>query len=194
MTQQKPLIIGISGASGVIYGVRILELLKETDVPVHLVMSPAARRTLLEETDITVDYVQSLADTVHSYTNIGASIASGSFKTRGMIVVPCSVKTMSEIAVGLTGNLLSRSADVTLKERRPLILAVRETPLHAGHLQTMLNLTNMGTIIMPPVPAFYNKPMTLDQMVTQTVARMLDVIGVEVQGLKRWDGNPSALN
>jgi flavin prenyltransferase len=181
-----PLIIGISGASGAVYGVKILELLKETSIPVHLVMSPSAKRTLCEETSYITEYVQSLADVVHSYTNIGASIASGSFKTRGMIVIPCSVKTMSEIAVGLTGNLLSRSADVTLKERRPLIIVLRETPLHAGHLQTMLNLTTMGATIMPPVPAFYHKPVTVEEIVTQTGSRILDYLGIDVDQLKRW--------
>lgn len=190
MSQPQRLIIGISGASGVIYGVRLLELLRPTAIETHLVMSKAAELTLHYETELKPDQVKQLADVVHSPKNIGASIASGSFKTAGMIVAPCSVKTMGEIATGITSGLLARAADVVLKERRRLVLMVRETPLHTGHLRTMTSLSEMGAIIAPPLPAFYAKPNSLEQMVDHSLARVLDLFDIEVQGLVRWQGGP----
>ena len=190
MTESQRLIIGISGASGVIYGVRLLELLQPTDIETHLVMSKAAELTLHYETDLSLERVKGLADVVHSPKNIGASIASGSFKTAGMIIAPCSIKTMSEIATGITSGLLSRAADVVLKERRRLTLMVRETPLHTGHLRTLTALSEMGAIIAPPVPAFYARPDSLQAMVDHSLARVLDLFDISVPGLVRWSGSP----
>ncbi|UTA47256.1 UbiX family flavin prenyltransferase [Simiduia sp. 21SJ11W-1] len=192
MTEPTRLIIGISGASGVIYGVRLLELLKPTAIETHLVMSKAAELTLSYETQYKAEQVKALADVVHSPKNIGASIASGSFKTAGMIVAPCSIKSMGEIATGITSSLLSRAADVVLKERRKLVLMVRETPLHTGHLRTMTSLSEMGAIIAPPVPAFYARPADLQAMVDHSLARVLDLYDIAVHGLVRWTGDPIA--
>jgi flavin prenyltransferase len=184
--KQKRLIVGISGASGIIYGIRLLEFLKELNVESHLVMSKAASVTAGLETNSAISKINQLATVVHKVENIGASIASGSFKTEGMLIVPCSVKTMSEINTGVTSSLLTRAADVTLKERRRLVLMVRETPLHLGHLRTMTSLSEMGAIIAPPVPALYTKPETIDDIIDQTLARLLDLFDLEVATLKRW--------
>jgi 4-hydroxy-3-polyprenylbenzoate decarboxylase len=192
MTAKTPrrLIVGISGASGVIYGVRMLEVLRETGVETHLVMSKAAELTLVYETDMKPKDIRALATHFHAQADIGASISSGSFPTMGMVIVPCSVRSMSEIAAGTTGTLLSRAADVVLKERRRLVLAFRETPIHAGHLRTMAQLTEMGAIIAPIVPAFYNRPKTLNDVINHTVGRLLDLFGVETKLVKRWKGGP----
>jgi 4-hydroxy-3-polyprenylbenzoate decarboxylase len=186
----RRLIVGISGASGVVYGVRMLEVLREAGVETHLVMSKAAELTLVYEMDMKPKDVRALASHFHAQTDIGASISSGSFPTMGMVIVPCSVRSMSEIAAGTTGTLLSRAADVVLKERRRLVLAFRETPIHAGHLRTMSQVTEMGAIIAPIVPAFYNRPKTLDDVINHTVGRLLDLFGVETKLVKRWKGAP----
>ena len=189
-TPPRRLTIGISGASGVVYGIRMLELLRETDVETHLVMSRSAEMTLAYETDLKIKDVRAFAKVNHPNTDIGASISSGSFQTMGMVVAPCSIKTMSEIATGVTGSLLSRAADVVLKERRRLVLAVRETPLHGGHLRTMTQLADMGAIIAPIVPAFYTRPKTIDDIINHTVGRLLDLFGLDTQVVKRWQGAP----
>jgi 4-hydroxy-3-polyprenylbenzoate decarboxylase len=183
------LVVGICGASGVVYGVRLLEQLRNLKIESHLVMSKAAELTLRYETELKPAQMRALA--AHSYAmgDIAAPISSGSFQTLGMMIAPCSIKTMSEIATGVTGSLLSRAADVTLKERRRLVLMVRETPLHSGHLRTMLALSEMGAIIAPPVPAFYAQPKTIDAMIAQTVGRMLDLFGIEMPGTRRWGEN-----
>jgi len=180
------LIVGISGASGIIYGVRMLEALKDTAVETHLVMSKSAEITLAYEMTAKVADIHALADVVHPIHDIGASISSGSFHTEGMIIAPCSVRTMSEIAVGTTTSLISRAADVVLKERKRLVLMVRETPLHTGHLRTMTQLSEMGAIISPPMPAFYQRPETIDDIVDQTVGRALDLFGLDTGIVKRW--------
>ena len=192
MTAKTPkrLIVGISGASGVIYGVRMLEVLRDAGIETHLVMSKAAEMTLVYETDMKPKDLRALASHYHAQADIGASISSGSFPTMGMVIVPCSVRSMSEIAAGTIGTLLSRAADVVLKERRRLVLAFRETPIHAGHLRTMAQLTEMGAIIAPIVPAFYNRPKTLDDVINHTVGRLLDLFGVETRLVKRWKGSP----
>ncbi len=191
MSKSKRLIVGISGASGIIYGVRVLEALRQGGVETHLVMSRSAEVTLAYEMGMKVAEVHALADVVHPIQDIGASIASGSFRTEGMIVAPCSIKSMSEIAAGTTGTLLTRAADVVLKERRRLVLMVRETPLHMGHLRTMANVSEMGAIVMPPVPAFYHKPKTIDDIVNQTVGRALDLFGFDLGIVKRWGEEPA---
>lgn len=185
---QKRLIVGITGASGTIYGVRLLESLQSSDVETHLVMSDAAKMTMAAETDYTPDYVASLASVVHSPKNIGAAIASGSLPTLGMVIAPCSVHTMSDIAWGSTSNLITRAADVVLKERRRLVLLLRETPLHAGHIKTMAQVTENGAIVMPPVPAFYTKPQSIIELVDHTVGRVLDLFDIDNTLVKRWDG------
>jgi len=187
----RRLVIGISGASGTIYGVRLLELLKGTDIETHLVMSKSAEMTLVYETDLKPKDVRALATVNHPIADIGASISSGSFPTMGMIVVPCSIKTMSEIATGVTSSLLSRAADVALKEKRRLVLAVRETPLHGGHLRTMTTLADIGAVVAPIVPAFYNKPKSVDDIINHTVGRLLDFFGIETKVVKRWQGGPA---
>jgi flavin prenyltransferase len=186
----RRLVIGISGASGAIYGVRMLELLKDSGIETHLVMSRSAEMTLTYEMDLKARDVKKLASVTHPIGDIGASISSGSFPTLGMVIAPCSIKTMSEIAAGVTSTLLSRAADVVLKERRRLVLAVRETPLHGGHLRTMTALFDMGAIIAPVVPAFYNKPKTIDDLVNHTVGRLLDLFGIDTGIVKRWEGGP----
>jgi len=180
------LIVGLSGASGVIYGIRALEMLREIGVETHLIVSRAAEITLAHESSLKVAELLALADHVHGVNDIGAVPASGSFKNLGMLIAPCSIKTMSEIASGVTSSLLSRAADVTLKERRRLVLMVRETPLHSGHLRSMLALSEMGAVIAPPVPAFYARPTSLDDIVTHTIGRMLDLFGLEAKGIRRW--------
>ena len=182
------IIISISGASGAIYGIRALEALKDSDVETHLVISKAARITINQETNYKLSDVEKLADVNYNIDDIGAAISSGSFNTMGMIVAPCSVKTMSEICTGVTSNLISRAADVILKERRKLVLAVRETPFHLGHLRTMTNLTEMGAIIVPPLPAFYPKPESINQIVDHSVGRLLDIFDIENNLVKRWNG------
>jgi 4-hydroxy-3-polyprenylbenzoate decarboxylase len=184
------LIVGISGASGVIYGARLLELLRPLPVETHLVISRTADLTLTVETNLKPAAVRARADAVHANSDLAAPISSGSFKTIGMIVAPCSIRSMAEIASGVTTTLLSRAADVVLKERRRLVLLVRETPLHTGHLRTMTALSEMGAVIAPPVPAFYAKPQTLDEMIDQTLGRVLDLFGLETGLVRRW-GEPS---
>lgn len=182
------LIIGMSGASGAVYGIRALELLRRADVETHLVMSRAARITLTQETGRTVGEVEALADVVHKAEDIGAAISSGSYQTMGMLVAPCSVKTLSEIASGVTSTLLSRAADVVLKERRRLVLMLRETPLHAGHLRSMSEVTAMGAIVAPPVPAFYARPASVGDIVDHSVGRALDLFGLDLGSVQRWTG------
>ncbi len=182
------LVVGISGASGVTYGLRVLDALRELGVESHLVVTRAALLTLSQETDLTPDDLTGRADVVHKLADVGATIASGSFRTLGMIVAPCSVRTMSEIATGVTSNLLTRAADVVLKERRPLVLMVRETPFHLGHLRTMTALTEMGVIIAPPLPAFYARPKSIEDIVDQSVGRALDLFGLDWSAVRRWDG------
>ena len=180
------LIVGISGASGVVYGIRMLEALNRLGVESHLVMSRSAEVTLACETDLKVAQVRELASVAYPIQDIGAAISSGSFRTLGMVVAPCSIRTMSEIATGVTSTLLTRAADVVLKERRPLVLMIRETPLHLGHLRTMVRLAEMGAVIAPPLPAFYAKPATIDEMVDQSVGRALDLFGLSWKPVKRW--------
>jgi flavin prenyltransferase len=186
----RRMVVGISGASGIIYGIRTLEHLRRAGVETHLVMSRAAEMTLLYETDFKPKDVRALADHYHAMPNVGASISSGSFQTMGMIIAPCSVRTMSEIASGVTTSLMSRAADVVLKERRRLVLAFRETPLHGGHLRTMTQLSDMGAIVAPVVPAFYTRPKTLDDIIDHTVGRLLDLFDIDVGIVKRWKSGP----
>jgi 4-hydroxy-3-polyprenylbenzoate decarboxylase len=186
MTDNLPLVVGISGASGVIYGVRMLMALKALGVPSHLIMSRSAEITLAHELPMKVAEIHALADVVHAPADIAAAPSSGSFRTRGMVIAPCSVRSMSEIATGVTSSLLTRAADVALKERRRLVLMVRETPLHTGHLRTMTTLSEMGAILAPPVPAFYTKPASLEEMVDHSVGRVLDLFGLDVGTIKRW--------
>jgi 4-hydroxy-3-polyprenylbenzoate decarboxylase len=184
--EAERLVIGLSGASGVAYGIRALEACTELGIESHLVMTKPAEMTIGYETKLSPRQVAAKADYSYAVTDIAAPIASGSFKTRGMIVAPCSVRTMSEIATGVTTSLLTRAADVMLKERRPLVLMVRETPLHLGHLRTMTALAEMGAIILPPVPAFYTEPRTLSDLVDQMVGRALDLFGYDWPDVKRW--------
>ncbi len=185
-TAGPPLVVGISGASGVDIARALLALARARSIPVHLVISQAGARTIAEESDHRIEDFRALADVVHSDRDIGAPIASGGFATLGMIVVPCSMRSLAEIAHGLSSTLLTRAADVTLKERRPLVLAVRESPLHLGHLRNMVAATETGAIVAPPVPAFYQRPADLDDLVRQTAARLLSLVGVEVPELRRW--------
>jgi 4-hydroxy-3-polyprenylbenzoate decarboxylase len=187
-----PIIVGISGASGAIYGVRLLEALRDLDIPTHLIVSKSATLTLKEELGLSASDVRALATVAYPNGDVGASISSGSFKTRGMVIAPCSIRTLSEIAYGTTDNLLSRAADVILKERRRLVLMVRETPLHAGHLKSMQAATENGAIVMPPVPAFYHRPKTIDDIVNQTVGRCLDLFDIDSGLVKRWRHPPSS--
>ena len=185
------LIVGISGASGTIYGVRLLELLHKAEVETHLVMSRSAEMTLAYETDIKPKDVRALASVHYAVTDVGAAISSGSFPTMGMIIAPCSIRTMSEIASGVTASLLSRAADVVLKEKRRLVLAIRETPLHVGHLRSMTVLAEIGAVIAPIVPAFYNRPRSVDDIVNHTCGRLLDLFGIDTGIVKRWKGGPA---
>jgi len=180
------LVIGLSGASGVAYGIRALEACRQLGIESHLVMTKPAEMTIGYETELSPRQVAAKADFNYAIGDIAAPIASGSFKTKGMIVAPCSVRTMSEIATGVTSSLLTRAADVVLKERRPLVLMVRETPLHLGHLRTLVRLAEMGAVIAPPLPAFYAKPATLEEMVDQSVGRALDLFGLSWTPVKRW--------
>jgi len=181
-----PLIVGISGASGVIYGIRMLEVLRDLDIETHLVLSRSGEVTIAHETDRKIADIKALARRVHAQSDIGASISSGSFRTRGMVVAPCSMKSMAEIAAGTTSGLLTRAADVTLKERRRLVLMTRETPLHTGHLRAMTQLSEMGAIIAPPVPAFYARPKSLEDMIDHTVGRVLDLFDIDAGLARRW--------
>ena len=191
MSDEQRLIVGISGASGVIYGIRMLETLRDMPVETHLVISKAAEVTLAYETDMKIAAVRELADVTYPESDIAAAISSGSFKTLGMVIAPCSIRSMSEITVGTTASLLTRAADVVLKERRRLVVMVRETPLHTGHLRTMTALSEMGAIIAPPLPALYAKPKTLDDVINHSVGRVLDLFGLDTGKVRRW-GEPAA--
>jgi flavin prenyltransferase len=180
------LVVGISGASGVIYGVRLLQMLRELPVETHLVLSKSAEVTLAYETELKVAQVKALAHHCHNITDMAAPLSSGSFKTLGMIVAPCSVRSVAEMASGVTTTLLTRAADVILKERRRLVLMVRETPLHLGHLRNLSALTEMGAIVAPPMPAFYNRPKTLEDMIDHNLGRVLDLFGLDTGKVKRW--------
>ena len=185
----KRLIVGISGASGVIYGIRLLELLREAGgFEIHLVMSSFARVNIEIETDLSVKYVESLADEIHSSKNQAASISSSSFKTEGMVVAPCSMRTLSAIANSMADNLLTRAADLVLKERQKLVLMPRETPLHIGHCKLLYEVAQLGAIVSPPMPAFYNRPKTVDEIINHSVGRVLDLFDIDVGVLKRWEG------
>jgi 4-hydroxy-3-polyprenylbenzoate decarboxylase len=187
-SQPKRLIVAITGASGVILGVRLLEVLRPMEIETHLILSPAARVTISQETDWKVSSVQELADTCHSYQDIGASIASGSFKTMGMIVIPCSIKTLSAIANSYASDLITRAADVTLKEGRPLLLVVRESPLHQGHLRLLASASEAGAVIFPPVPAFYTRPQSIEDIIDNTVGRVLARLGIDNEAYQEWKG------
>jgi 4-hydroxy-3-polyprenylbenzoate decarboxylase len=184
--ERPRLVIGVTGASGVAYGLRTLDACRELEIETHLILSRAAALTLAQETELSVADVHGRADVVYKPGDVGAAVASGSFPTLGMIIAPCSVRSMSEIAVGVTASLLTRAADVTLKERRPLVLMVRETPLHLGHLRTLVKLAEMGAVIAPPLPAFYARPQSLAEMVDQSVGRALDLFGLAWSPVKRW--------
>jgi 4-hydroxy-3-polyprenylbenzoate decarboxylase len=186
------LIVGISGASGIVYGIRMLEVLRDAGVETHLVMSKSAEVTLAYETKMKVAAVKAMAHTVYSNSDMAAAISSGSFKTRGMVVAPCSIRTVSEIATGVTSSLLSRAADVVLKERRRLVLMVRESPLHTGHLRTLTQASEIGAIIAPPLPGFYAKPETIKDIVDHTVGRVLDLFDLDVGLVRRW-GEPASM-
>jgi 4-hydroxy-3-polyprenylbenzoate decarboxylase len=185
----KRLIVGISGATGAIYGIRLLEVLGKSNVETHLVITEAAHKTILMETDWKVEKVKSLAKVTYNIQDIGADIASGSFESEGMVIIPCSIKSLSGIANSFNVNLLIRAADVAIKEKRKLVLVVRETPLHKGHLTLMMNLADMGVIILPPIPAFYHHPKTIDDLVNHTVGKILDLFGIDHHLFERW-GSP----
>lgn len=188
VTTPTRIIVGITGASGAIYGVRALELLNQAGVETHLVMSRSASLTLSQELQMHPGDLADRATVVHAIQDVGAAISSGSFKTGGMLIAPCSIRTLSEIACGVTSSLLTRAADVVLKERRKLVLMVRETPLHLGHLRSMVSVTEMGAIVMPPVPAFYARPDSLSAMVDHSVGRALDLFDIETDSVTRWEG------
>lgn len=192
-TRPQRLIVGISGASGAIYGVRLLELLRDTPIETHLVVSKSALITLAHETRMSWSRIKALADVSYLNQDIGAAIASGSFKTMGMIIAPCSIRSLSEIASGVTSTLLTRAADVVLKERRRLVLMVRETPLHRNHLRSMTELAELGAVIAPPVPAFYARPTSLEDMVDHTVGRVLDMFDIELGVVRRWREQPECV-
>jgi len=189
--EPRRLIVGISGATGIVYGVRLLEVLRKTDIETHLVITRPGLMTLNYETDLSRDNLYALADHVHPENDVGASISSGSMFTMGMIVAPCAVKSAAEIASGSTQTLLTRAADVTLKERRRLLLMVRESPLHTGHLRTLTEASEIGAIVMPPMPAFYPRPETIQDMIDHTVGRALDLFGIEHSLTERWSGKPA---
>jgi 4-hydroxy-3-polyprenylbenzoate decarboxylase len=184
------IIVGISGASGIIYGIRLLEVLRKTGLEVHLVMSKSAEVTMAHETRWKVSDLKALAHVVHANTDMGAAISSGSFRTRGMIIAPCSIRTASEIACGVTSTLMARAADVVLKERRRLVLMVRESPLHVGHLRTLTQVSEMGAIVAPPVPGFYAQPETIEDLINHTVGRALDLFDIDAGLVKRWREPP----
>lgn len=183
---RRRIVVGITGASGVAYGIRALDVLMQAGIETHLILSKAAELTMTYETDLKPADVKARASVCYASGDIGAAISSGSFRTMGMLIVPCSVRTMSEIATGVTGTLMSRAADVVLKERRRLVLGVRETPLHSGHLRTLLQLSDMGAVIAPLVPAFYSRPQSLEALVDHTVGRLLDLFDIETDIVKRW--------
>jgi 4-hydroxy-3-polyprenylbenzoate decarboxylase len=185
----KCLIVGISGASGAVYGVRLLELLKDSEIETHLIMSRAAQMTLAAETTFKVAHVEALADVVHSNQDVGAACSSGSFQNLGVVVAPCSIKTMAEISTGVTANLISRAADVALKERRRVVLMLRETPLHLGHIRSMAAATEAGAIVYPPVPAFYAQPKSIEDMIDHTLGRVLDLFDIDLGLVRRWTGD-----
>jgi len=185
---RRRIVVGISGASGAVYGVRLLQLLRGLDVETHLVVSRSAQVTMAQEMDIQLADVKALADVHYPNADIGAAISSGSFRVDGMIVAPCSIKTLSEIATGCTSSLLSRAADVMLKERRRLVLMVRETPLHAGHIRSLAAVTEAGAIVYPPVPAFYARPASIEEMIDHTLGRVLDLFGIDARTVRRWQG------
>jgi 4-hydroxy-3-polyprenylbenzoate decarboxylase len=187
----RRLVVGMTGASGAVLGVRALELVREAGVETHLVMSRSAEMTLAYETDLKPADVRDLASVAYPASDMGAPISSGSFRTMGMLVVPCSIRTMSEIQSGVTSTLVSRAADVVLKERRRLVLALRETPLHVGHLRTLTTLAEIGAIVAPIVPAMYNKPKSVDDIINHTVGRLLDLFGIDTKTVKRWEGGPA---
>ncbi len=186
----KRLIVGISGATGAIYGIRLLEVLAKSNVDTHLVITEAAQNTILMETDWKVEKVKSLAKVTYDIQDVGANIASGSFESEGMVVIPCSIKSLSAITNSFNVNLLIRAADVAIKEKRRLVLVVRETPLHKGHLTLMMNLADMGVIILPPIPAFYHHPKTIDDLVNHTVGKVLDLFGIDHHLFERWGSAP----
>jgi len=188
MTDKKRLVVGISGASGAFYGVRLLEACQALAVETHLVISKAGEITIAQETDFSASDVRSLADCTYKSQDIGAAIASGSFRTSGMVITPCSIRSMSEIATGVTASLLTRAADVTLKERRKLLITLRETPLHTGHLRSLTQLSEMGAIIAPPVPAFYSKPKNIDDIINQYVGHVLHLMGIDNDLSQEWTG------
>jgi 4-hydroxy-3-polyprenylbenzoate decarboxylase len=189
MLPNQGLIIGISGASGAIYGIRLLEVLQKINITTHLILSRAAERTIELETDYAVDQIRKMATVCYDLDDIAAPVSSGSFKgTRGMVILPCSIKTLSALANSFNVNILIRAADVTLKERRRLVVAVRETPLHRGHLELMLRLTDMGAILFPPVPAFYHRPRDLEDIIRHSIGKILDLFDIEVPDFKRWAG------
>jgi 4-hydroxy-3-polyprenylbenzoate decarboxylase len=184
----KRLTVGISGATGTIYGIRILQILKDRKIETHLILTKAAKKTILLETEYEIEYVESLADHFYDVENVGGAVASGSFVTEGMVIIPCSIKSLSAVANSYNDNLLIRAADVALKERRKLVLCVRETPLHQGHLQLMLRAAEMGAVIFPPVPAFYHVPKTIEGIIDQIVGKILDIFNIEHHLFRRWDG------
>jgi 4-hydroxy-3-polyprenylbenzoate decarboxylase len=188
IVRQRRLVVGVTGATGALYAVRLLQALRQTDVESHLVVSRWGARTLIHETDTTLDQLRALAHHAYKDNDQGARISSGSFLTLGMVILPCSVKTLADIAHGHSGELVTRAADVVLKERRRLVLAVREAPLTEIHLENMLKLSRMGVVISPPVPAFYNRPKTIEDVVDHTVARILDLFGIQIEGAQRWNG------
>lgn len=185
-----PLVVGITGASGVIYGVELLKALQNTDVEVHLILSESAGRNLVIETNHTLEEVRSLADVLHRNKDVGAAVASGSFLTRGMVVAPCSIKTLSGIAYSYNDNLITRAADVTLKEKRPLVMMVRETPLHKGHLEMMARCADLGATILPPMPSFYHGPQVIQDIINQSIGKVLDQVGINHNLFRRWGSNP----
>ncbi|MCO5100346.1 MAG: UbiX family flavin prenyltransferase [Burkholderiaceae bacterium] len=191
-SNKLPLVVAITGATGVVYGVEMLRVLRQLGEPVHLILSEAATMNLAIETNASVDEVKALADVVYPNKDVGAAVASGSFRTRGMIVAPCTVKTLSAIANSFTYNLVVRAADVTLKERRPLVLMVRETPLHKGHLELMTRAADCGATILPPMPAFYHHPQTIMDIVHQSIGKALDQVGIEHELFRRWTGEDRA--
>jgi 4-hydroxy-3-polyprenylbenzoate decarboxylase len=191
--RRRRLVVGISGASGAIYGVRMLKMLRQANVESHLVVSRSAQITLAQEMDMSLADLQGLADVFYPNTDIGAAISSGSFRVDGMVIAPCSIKTLSEVATGTTGSLLSRAADVMLKERRRLVMMVRETPLHAGHIRSLAAVTEAGAIVYPPVPAFYARPASLEEMVDHTLGRVLDLFDIDTDAVRRWEGVGAAM-
>ncbi len=185
---KKRVIVALTGATGIIYGVRLLQVLKDLDVESHLILSDAAKKNILIETEFSIDYVESLAHKSHKINNLAASISSGSFKTYGMVIAPCTIKTLSGIANSYNDNLIVRAADVVLKEKRRLVLVVRETPLHKGHLELMMKVADLGGIILPPVPAFYHKPKAMADIIDHTVGKILDLMDIEHNLFRRWEG------